>query len=368
MKIELKKIKIKELINGFSDNQETGEVLGFFKKLNIRPPYQREFIYSEKQQEKVIQTIFKNFPLNVMYWAINNKEKYELIDGQQRILSICNFSKGDFSVLFNEYSHYFHNLPKDLREIFDNYELNIYICEGSDREKLEWFETINIAGEKLTSQELRNAIYNGIFINDLKTYFSKRNCPANVYKDYLKGSSIRQEWLETVLKWFSKKEKEDIDSYISKYKNDDKKAKEIWDEFINTMEWVEKVFPRNKMYLKYMSGVEWGNLYNNFKGIDTNFSEKVIKLITDDDVVNKKGIFEYLLDSKEKHLSLRNFTYDMKNAKIIEQGYSCKKCNKLILMQNSHADHITPWSKGGKTEKENLQILCEDCNRKKSDI
>ena len=193
MKIELKEISIRDVVNGYADKNENG-IYGFDGKLNIRPAYQREFVYKDKQRDAVIETISKKFPLNVMYWVKNEDETYELLDGQQRTISICEYVNGSFSLNFQ----YFHNLTDGEKEQILNYKLMIYICEGTDREKLDWFKIINIAGEKLTEQELRNAIYTGTWLNDAKRYFSKTNCPAyGIGSNYVKGSPIRQDYLET---------------------------------------------------------------------------------------------------------------------------------------------------------------------------
>jgi len=220
MIIELKKIKVRELTNGFEDNNEDG-VIGYGGKLDIRPPYQREFIYKDKQRDAVIDTITKEFPLNVMYWAVREDGGFEIIDGQQRTISACQYVSGDFSVD----GLAFHNLTKDKKEQILNYELTIYFCSGADSEKLEWFKIINIAGERLTDQELRNAVYSGSWVSDVKRYFSKNGCPAyGIGSDYLNGSPIRQEYLETAIKWISK---EKIEDYMSKHQHD-QNASALW--------------------------------------------------------------------------------------------------------------------------------------------
>ena len=203
MKIELKEITVGELTAGYQDNQENG-VVGFGGKLDIRPPYQREFIYKDKQRDAVIETITKNFPLNVMYWAVREDGNFEVIDGQQRTISISQFVEGIFSFKTSKDVFYFHNLQTDEREQILNYKLMVYFCSGTDSEKLEWFKTINIAGEKLTDQELRNAVYSGSWVTDAKRYFSKNRCTAHeIGGDYLSGSAIRQEYFETAIKWIS---------------------------------------------------------------------------------------------------------------------------------------------------------------------
>ena len=172
MKIELKEIPVRDVVDGYINNNEEG-VVGYGLKLNIRPKHQREFIYQEKQRDSVIETVRKDFPLNVMYWVKNEDDTYEVLDGQQRTISICEFLKSSFSVVIEGSPRYFHGLENNQKEQILNYKLMIYFCEGTDKEKLDWFKTINIAGEKLTDQELRNAIYTGTWLTEAKKYFSK---------------------------------------------------------------------------------------------------------------------------------------------------------------------------------------------------
>jgi len=197
MKIELKKFKLSEIFDGYKNLKEDG-VFAYGGKLNIRPPYQREFIYKEPQRNAVIETVNKGFPLNVMYWAKNSEDSYEVLDGQQRTMSIMEYMDNQFSFNFKQYQA----LTNAEKSIIDNYELFVYVCEGNDKEKLDWFKTINIAGEKLTNQELRNAVYVGKWLTDAKMKFSKSNSPAQtIGSKYLKGSPIRQEYLETIIEW-----------------------------------------------------------------------------------------------------------------------------------------------------------------------
>ena len=174
MKIELKEITVKKLTDGFADNAEQG-VVAYGGKLDIRPPYQREFIYKDKQRDAVIDSVRKDFPLNVMYWAVREDGNYEVIDGQQRTLSICQYVNGDFSIK----GLAFHNLKDDQQKQILGYKLMVYFCSGTDSEKLDWFRTINIAGEEHPDQELRNAVYAGPWTADAKRYFSKTGCPAD---------------------------------------------------------------------------------------------------------------------------------------------------------------------------------------------
>jgi hypothetical protein len=365
MNIEMKEISIRELSNGYQDNNEGG-VVGYGGLLDIRPPFQREFVYKDKQRDKVIETVNKHFPLNVMYWAVRENNEYEVIDGQQRTISICQYIDGVFSIKdSNGLDKYFHNLHPDERDKILNYKLTVYLCSGTDIEKLEWFTTINIAGERLTDQELRNAVYSGSWVSDAKTYFSKNICPAyRLGGDYLSGSSIRQEYLETVIDWISKG---NINNYMAQHQNDED-ASVLWEYFQSVINWVKQTFTK---YRREMKGVEWGLLYNTYNEteLDTNKLEEEIKrLMIDEDVTNKKGIYEYVLNGKEKHLNIRAFTDNQKRETYERQEGICVVCKEHFDISEMEADHITPWHDGGKTSSVNCQMLCKEDNRRKSGI
>lgn len=358
MKIELNEISIREVAENYVDNAEDG-VVGYNGKLNIRPKYQREFVYDEKQRNAVIDTIRKGFPLNVMYWVKNEDGTYEVLDGQQRTISFCQYINGDFSID----NRAFHNLTKTEQDLILDYKLMIYFCEGNDKEKLDWFKIINIAGEKLTDQELRNAVYTGPWLTNAKLHFSKTSCAAYLLaKDYVNGSPIRQEYLETALSWINNG---NVEEYMSIHQHDPN-ANELWTYFRNVIEWVKLTFTN---YRKEMKGINWGVLYNQFKTntYDTEKLEQEIQtLMIDDDVTNKKGIYFYVLTRNEKYLNIRTFTENQKRSAYEKQNGICKNCGKHFDIKEMEADHITPWHAGGKTSVDNCQMLCKDCNRRKS--
>lgn len=355
MNIELKEIKVRDLTKGYEDNQEDG-VIGYDGKLDIRPPYQREFIYKDKQRDAVIDTITKKFPLNVMYWAVREDGEFEIIDGQQRTISICQYVNNDFSI--NGLA--FHNLPKDKQEEILDYELMVYFCEGTDSEKLEWFKTINIAGEKLTDQELRNAVYSGSWVTDAKRYFSKNSRPK-IGDEYLGGSANRQEYLETAIKWISEGH---IEDYMSKNQHEPN-ANVLWLYFQSVINWVKAVFPK---YRREMKGIDWGFLYNEFKDQkydSAKLETEVAKLMEDEDVGNKKGIYTYVLTRKEKYLNIRAFSPNQRREAYERQKGICPVKKKHYPIEEMEADHITPWHLGGKTTAENCQMLSKEANREK---
>lgn len=355
MEIELKEITVRELTQGYQDNNENG-VVGFDGKLDIRPPYQREFVYNEKERNAVLDTLQKDFPLNVMYWAVREDGNYEVIDGQQRTISICQYVEGDFSID----GIGFYNLPNDKQDQILDYTLMVYFCSGTDSEKLAWFETINIAGKVLTKQELRNAVYSGSWVSDAKRYFSKNSRPK-IGDEYLSGSANRQEYLETAISWISNGK---IEDYMSKNQHEPN-ATELWLYFQSVINWVKANFIK---YRREMKGIKWGILYNEFKDEKYDakkLEEQIATLMEDEDVGNKKGIYSYILTGKEKHLNIRAFNDKQKREAYERQKGICPDNNKFYEIEEMEADHIKPWHLGGKTNAENCQMLSKEANRKK---
>jgi hypothetical protein len=364
MKIELHEISVRDVVKGYADDGEEG-VVGYGGLLDIRPKYQREFVYGEKKRNAVVETIRKSFPLNVMYWVVTDEGTYEVMDGQQRTISFCQYVNGDFSIPVDGLPMAFHNLPKTRQDHILDYKLMVYFCSGTDQEKLDWFRIINIAGERLYEQELRNAVYTGPWLTHAKSIFSKTNCAAYLLANkYVDGSPIRQEYLETAIKWLSD---DKIEPYMSAHQHDPN-ANELWSYFQAVISWVGLTFTT---YRKEMKDVDWGVLYNQFKGklYDTGKLESEIKtLMIDDDVTRKKGIYQYVLTGDEKYLALRQFTEQMRRAAYERQAGICPKCGKHFEIDKMEADHITPWSLGGKTSAANCQMLCLEDNRRKGAI
>lgn len=264
----------------------------------------------------------------------------------------------------------FESLPIEKREKILDYELMVYVCTGESEEKLKWFETINIAGEKLTKQELRNAVYSGPFVTEAKRYFSKSNGPAyNLAKDILSGSAIRQDYLETALEWICYSQGiNDVRAYMDQHRKDTTII-QLWNYFTNVINWV-KSFINVAKRKSIIQGLNWGKYYEQYKDrtdLDkVQIDQQINTLLKDGEITNRKGIIPFILSGDERHLGLRTFGEDIREAVYEEQGGICSICGEHFDLCEMEADHIVPWSKGGKTVRENCQMLCLHCNRTKS--
>lgn len=370
MTIKQIEVTVGEITRGYVNNDEQG-VRGYNGLLDIRPPYQREFIYSEKEQQAVITTVLRGYPLNVMYWVKRSDDAecpYEVMDGQQRTLSLCEYVEGKYSYDFKN----FFNQPADVQHRILNYKLTIYVCEGDASEKLEWFKTINIAGKPLNDQEINNAIYAGPFVSDAKRHFSKSNCGAyRLGKDLVNGTPIRQDYLKLALQWMADHEtrqgkRQTLLGYMAQHQHDPN-ANNLWTYFQTVLNWAITNFDMKK-FKKIMKGLDWAELYDKFgnEALDTaTLGKRISELIRDSEVERKTGIIPYVLTGDEHYLDLRSFPDDIKLAVWEQQNHICKNCGKEFDFEFMEGDHITPWREGGRTVIENCQMLCRECNRRK---
>ncbi len=386
MKINLKPILVKEVIKNYKDSAEEG-VVGYGGKLNIRPAYQREVVYKDEQRNEVIRTVMRGypntaFPLNVMYWAKADEDHFELIDGQQRTISLCQYANNEFSIIIDGIPKNFDNLSPEKKDYFLNYELQVYICSGTPEQRLEWFSIINIAGEPLTPQELLNANYTGPWLSSAKRYFMKSNSAAyglaNKYVD-IEANQSRGKGLETAIRWISN---DNVKQFMADHQNDED-ADALWLHFRKVIDWVQNTFTD---YYREMKGLNWGQLYDKYHGqtyVPNEVSEQIQALYGDPYVKNSKGIFEYVLGgSTEKQLlDVRVFDDATKRAVYVKQTKSakvkkksnCPDCavghdankSKIWSPNEMEADHVSAWSKGGATSAKNCEMLCIRHNRAK---
>ena len=387
MEIKRVSIKIVDLCDGYkNDSEEDIErgVYAYHGKLCVRPAFQRMFVYDKKQENAVIDTALKGFPLNIMYWVDNGDGTYDCLDGQQRTISLCNFVDGISSFqapwLKDNARIYIHTLKRidpDLYAKFMNYELEVYICRGTKAEQMEWFKTINIAGAELYPQELRNASYVSRWLTDAKRYFSKANasstakCPAErLGGQYTNKNANRQEILEQVISWrIGSKEDVDICNYMEAHIND-KDASDLWNYFNNVINWITTVF--YETYDKGMATVNWGKLYNDYHTedfdvdeISEKFNELMMYKATKELDISVAKICEYCITRDETLLKHREFNEAQKTTMYNQQRGICPDCGKHYLKAEMHAHHIVPWYNGGVTELANGVMLCEECHRQR---
>ena len=344
---------------------------GYGGLLDIRPKYQREFIYNEKEQKAVITTILKGYPLNVMYWVKRSEDAecpYEVMDGQQRTLSFCEYVAGSFAYEFKN----FFNQPEDIQKKILDYPLTIYVCEGDASEKLEWFQTINLAGKPLNEQEINNAIFAGPFVTDAKRHFSKSNCGAyRLGVNLVNGSPIRQDFLKKALEWMADHEtrgghRQSIKGYMAAHQHDPN-ANNLWSYFQNVLNWAITNFDMKK-FRKIMKGLDWAWLYDKYgsETLDTvALGQRISELMRDGEIQKQAGIIPYVLTGDEHFLDLRAFPEDIKLAVWEKQNHICAICGREFDFEFMEGDHITPWREGGRTVAENCQMLCRECNRRK---
>ena len=370
MQIRQFDVTVREIAENYINNNDENGVIGYNGKLNIRPAYQREFVYKDKQRDAVINTIRKGYPLNVIYWAKNTDGSFDVLDGQQRTISFCDYVAGKYSID----GEYFHTLTDTEQDEILNYHLIVFVCEGTDKDRLDWFRTINIAGEELYPQELRNANYVSPWLTDAKRYFSKANasstakCPAErIGGQYTNKNANRQEILAQVISWrIGSNEDADICQYMEDHIHDED-ASDLWNYFNEVINWINEIFPG--VYDKGMASVNWGVLYNQYGKDDLDpddicakFDELIEFKASKELDVSVAKITEYCITRDEKLLKHRQFSEAQRSTLYNRQKGICPDCGQHYLKSDMHAHHIIPWYNGGITDLSNGVMLCKECH------
>ena len=376
-------ITVEQICKGFVYNDFEGKGLfGLSGKLVIQPEYQRNYIYADgKKDVAVVDSILRGYPLGLIYFNKVSSDKFEILDGQQRVTSFGRFITGKFAIIDeNGIPRYFSGLPEDKKRKILDTKLTIYECEGTESEIKEWFKTINIVGVPLNEQELANAIHSGPFVTKAKEVFSNsQNANIQKWSAYVSGSALRQDFLRTALKWVSK---DKIDEYMSKHRYDNN-INELEMYFNSVIDWVSSVFDDVD---STMCGLEWGELYEKYhkNAYDVaELSQKVQELLADDYVKNRKGIYEFILGGCVEHRLLNIRVFDEPTKKKVykkqtdeAQGKEVSNCplcaighdnnrKRIYKLSEMDADHVTAWSNGGATDISNCQMLCKTHNRAK---
>jgi len=383
MKTNLKTdITVADICEGFVYNELEGKGLfGLAGKLTIQPEYQRNYIYADgKKDVAVIDSILRGYPIGLIYFNQVGKDTFEVLDGQQRLTSIGRFVTNKFAIKEANGLQYFRGLAADKQAKILATKLLVYECKGTESEIKEWFKTINIAGVPLNQQEFFNAIYSGPFVTRAKAEFSNsQNANIEKWSAYIAGAVERKAFLERALEWVSKGA---IDEYMSSHRHD-ANIDELKTYFTSVIDWVSSVFEDVK---SEMRGLAWGRLYETYH-TNAYCPEKVAatvqKLYADPYVTDKKGVFEFILGGERNCALLNVRVFDKATKQAVyktqtkaakKQGQSnCPLCalghdanrEKMWSLKEMEADHVTAWSKGGETNRQNCQLLCKTHNQVK---
>ena len=355
---------------------------GLAGRLTIQPEYQRNYIYADgKKDVAVVQSALHCYPLGVLYFNKTDGNRLEVLDGQQRITSLGRFVAGKFAIHDdNDIPQYFSSLSSELQQRILDTELLVYECEGTEDEIRKWFETVNIAGVPLNTQELLNAVYSGEFVTLAKAEFSNsQNANIQKWSHFISGAVNRQDYLEKALEWVSHGH---VKEYMSQHRHDTN-INELKNYFNSVIDWIGSVFLDVE---SEMRGRDWGRLYETYHTQPFNSSEvsqSVRQLYGDPYVKDRRGIFEYVLGGQKDHrlLDVRIFDEATKrivyrrqtdaanangesNCPLCAQGHEANR-TKIWKQSEMDADHVTAWSKGGATDISNCQMLCRTHNRMK---
>lgn len=377
---------IGDICKGFQYNEYEGKGLyGLSGRLTIQPEFQRHYLYAEnggKKEVDVIQSVRNGYPLGLIYFSKVGDDRYEVLDGQQRITSLGRFITEKFPWIDADgRPWYFTSFNPEERTKFLNTKLLIYVCEGSEQEIKDWFRTINIVGIPLNTQETLNAVYSGPFVTMAKEEFSNsNNTNINKWSCFIPGTAKRQDYLAAALNWVSH---DNVEDYMSAHRYDTNII-ELKAYFTSVIDWITSVFDFAPE--KEMCGLKWGELYERFHKTaydPTMIAEKVKELYESFYVKDKKGIYEFVLDGCQntKLLNVRVFdeptkkaVYALQTAAAKEKGESnCPLCaighdanhTKIWDLKDMDADHVTAWSNNGPTDISNCQMLCKTHNRAK---
>lgn len=401
MEIKERFITIGEFVKGYVNNDETDEG-GVFTMNNtvcIRPYFQRSYIRANDKawKQNLIYSILRGYPISLIYLGANEDGTYDMIDGQQRSITICDFVNHAFSIEIDNKVYNYGNLPQIYKDKFDSYKLRINDCIGNEATKLKWFEIINQPISELEQQELRNAVYPGEWLEKNKKYFSaptskitkevndkSHNNRYAAYRYCANPQIERQDILQLALDWASASEFPDmidedtqkramhkrIELYMTKHQHDSDNT--LIDFYKNVIDWIWATFldldnnPHSSRNIKgtphSMENVDWGRLYYLYhdKYYDTKYlSKRVIELISDNDIQQKKGIYEYLLtgEKNEKYLQIRKFSNEEKEQMYHYQGGIDPIDGKHYLLDEMETHHIKAWSNGGRTVIDNCVLL-----------
>ena len=348
-------MKIKELYEKVRDGKIISDIA-----------LQREIVYNDEKQRLVIDSIVKGIPLPAFYLWKNTDGILEVLDGKQRINAIQRFKENDIeynSLLWKQ-------TPPAIQDIINDCDLSIIICEGPEQLKREIFRRINTLGVPLSAYEVLNGLYNGEYLRGLSAYVSQDRDALKVL-----GSNSRGKNQYTVLGLLKQiKPFTDIDSYVKQEKDNSFAADQRL--IARYIKFIADVFDKyNDLQIKFKLAVEYIRDITIWKQHKKEINSQITKFLKSDaaKLLNKEQEYRNIILAIVNGISVdqkRLFTEDDK-AELLRQEtptngkYKCKQCQQLFFPDELTVDHITPWSKGGRTVLSNAQLLCRPCNSQK---
>ena len=335
---------------------------------------QREIIYSDEKQRLVIDSIVKDYPLPAFYLWKNDDGKLEVLDGKQRIHAITRFYENDLEydgLLWKEWN----TKDPELQERINNTALSIIISEGTEEKKREIFNRINTLGVPLSEFEVLNGLYAGQYLRGLSKYVEQDSAAKKILGEPKRGKS-KIKLLDFICSLRGVKDKKE---YVKLHQDEPF----VGDQTLVSkhVKFVASIFDDfNSLPMLLRFAVRYAKDVTIWKENKDEINRRIKKFKKSQDyklIDNKEQEIEDIIQTVVQGISVdpkRLFTQDQKDelvqlsmadpSKHDGEKIRCEDCKQLFFADELTVDHVKPWSKGGRTELSNAQLLCRACNSK----
>lgn len=401
-------------IREFSSMQQDGD-------LDLQPNYQRKYVATPAIASRLIESVLMDVPIPVIYLAEEKDSSYSVIDGQQRLTSFLSFLNGHFPdgnefkltglKVYKELNKKtFKELSKEQQTKIRTTTLHTIIIKKESNEdiKFEIFERLNTGSIKLNEDEIRNTVYRGNYINLLAELENDKTFHELIQNDNAKKRML---YRSMILRFFALSEKTHLNykpsmkQFCNKELRDNRdlnqeKQQEYRERFAHCVDLVKTVFGHNafKRYQLDKNGngsygknlnmslfdIQMCGFVNYSKNeilrnadnireamldlmtTNNDFNDSIEKSTSDKKVLQNR--FKIWLDKLDEILGdesyqQRTFSYEIKK-QLFDKNPVCAISGQTILaIEDAEVDHIIPYSKGGKTELENAQLVLRYFNR-----